>query len=270
MFIRAWAFNTFILFSFIINYIVQWLLSKFIIFLILFWTLPSFCKKNRCTFFSIQLVISQAYGLVSEKKSKIQQRITVRKKLNAWLLNFITLPDTLKMLQNWKDLPKNSHNFNFFKYFKITFSNTQIFFHIYYRISMDYHQHWSPPTSCFSRQGFWYKEDCKVIKKLYENNKMKFTFGNVNTWWLENNIRVQQGCVMSPTLFKLQQCCLLAQVRIYSSLFFLLNVVIRNIFSPSSILNGYIKLFGVCSTNQCGERLLMYCNTTISSRSFPL
>ena len=39
-----------------------------------------------------------------------------------------------------------------------------------------------------------------VIRKMYEDNEVKFTMGGINTGWMRNNIGVRQECVMSPTL----------------------------------------------------------------------
>ena len=53
----------------------------------------------------------------------------------------------------------------------------------------------------------------EVIKQMYIENKMKFTLGNVSTAWLENNVGVRQGCVMSPTLFNIYLEELLVRIR---------------------------------------------------------
>ena len=53
----------------------------------------------------------------------------------------------------------------------------------------------------------------EVIKQLYKDNEAQFTLGNVTTGWLENNMGVRQGCVMSPTLFNIYLEELLTRIR---------------------------------------------------------
>ena len=53
----------------------------------------------------------------------------------------------------------------------------------------------------------------QVIKKLYEENEVKFTIGDMSTGWLKNNIGVRQGCVISPTLFNIYIEELIARIR---------------------------------------------------------
>ena len=53
----------------------------------------------------------------------------------------------------------------------------------------------------------------RSIRSLYESNEVKFTLGNVTTGWMENNIGVRQGCVISPTLFNIYIEELLVRIR---------------------------------------------------------
>ena len=53
----------------------------------------------------------------------------------------------------------------------------------------------------------------RMISKMYEGNKVKFTIGDISTNWLENNIGVRQGCVISPTLFNLYIEELIVRIR---------------------------------------------------------
>lgn len=53
----------------------------------------------------------------------------------------------------------------------------------------------------------------QVIRKLYEENEVKFTIGDISTGWLKNNIGVRQGCVISPTLFNIYIEELIAGIR---------------------------------------------------------
>ena len=43
----------------------------------------------------------------------------------------------------------------------------------------------------------------QVLKNIYTDNMVKFSLGDVTTKWMENNVGVRQGCIMSPTLFNL-------------------------------------------------------------------
>ena len=43
----------------------------------------------------------------------------------------------------------------------------------------------------------------KVIESMYQENKVKFTIGEISTGWVENNVGVKQGCTMSTTLFNM-------------------------------------------------------------------
>ncbi len=43
----------------------------------------------------------------------------------------------------------------------------------------------------------------RIIEDLYTENKVQFTLGNIATGWMENNVGVRQGFVMSPTLFNI-------------------------------------------------------------------
>ena len=38
---------------------------------------------------------------------------------------------------------------------------------------------------------------------MYKDNIMKFRLGDVETGWMNNKTGVQQGCMMSPTLFNI-------------------------------------------------------------------
>ena len=58
------------------------------------------------------------------------------------------------------------------------------------------------------------REVVQVIRKLYEDNEVKFTIGDVSTGWLKNNIGVRQGCVISPTLFNIYVEELLARIKL--------------------------------------------------------
>ena len=42
-----------------------------------------------------------------------------------------------------------------------------------------------------------------IITEMYTGNRMKFRLGEMETKWIDNNTEVQQGCIMSPTLFNL-------------------------------------------------------------------
>lgn len=42
-----------------------------------------------------------------------------------------------------------------------------------------------------------------VLKSMYNNNRVIFTLGRINSDWVKNNVGVRQGCVMSPTLFNI-------------------------------------------------------------------
>lgn len=53
----------------------------------------------------------------------------------------------------------------------------------------------------------------EVIENLYNDNKVQFTLGDITTDWLQNNIGVRQGCVMSPILFNLYLEELLVRIR---------------------------------------------------------
>ena len=53
----------------------------------------------------------------------------------------------------------------------------------------------------------------RVIESLYEGNEVQFTLGDVTTGWVENNIGVRQGCVMSPMLFNLYLEELIVRIR---------------------------------------------------------
>ena len=54
----------------------------------------------------------------------------------------------------------------------------------------------------------------QVIKKMYEENEVKFTIGDISTGWLGNNVGVRQGCVISPTLFNIYIEELIARIRL--------------------------------------------------------
>ena len=53
----------------------------------------------------------------------------------------------------------------------------------------------------------------QVIRKVYEDNEVRFTLGDVSTGWLRNNIGVRQGCVISPTLFNIYIEELIVRIR---------------------------------------------------------
>ncbi len=53
----------------------------------------------------------------------------------------------------------------------------------------------------------------KVIRSFYEDNEVKFSLGDVDTGWMENNVGVRQGCVMSPTLFNIYLEELIVRIR---------------------------------------------------------
>ena len=53
----------------------------------------------------------------------------------------------------------------------------------------------------------------KVIRKLYEDNEVRYTLGDIGTGWLRNNIGIWQGCVISPTLFNLYIEELIVRIR---------------------------------------------------------
>ena len=40
-----------------------------------------------------------------------------------------------------------------------------------------------------------------VIRKMYKDNEVKFTRGDISTGWIMNDIGGPQGRMMSPTLF---------------------------------------------------------------------
>ncbi|CAF2076495.1 unnamed protein product, partial [Rotaria magnacalcarata] len=48
---------------------------------------------------------------------------------------------------------------------------------------------------------------------MYTENKIKFKLGNIETEWVENNVGVRQGCVISPTLFNIFMEELIARIR---------------------------------------------------------
>ena len=54
----------------------------------------------------------------------------------------------------------------------------------------------------------------RVISRMYEDNEVQFTLGDVSTGWLGNNTGVRQGCVMSPTLFNIYIEELIARIRV--------------------------------------------------------
>ena len=53
----------------------------------------------------------------------------------------------------------------------------------------------------------------QVIKALYKENNVKFTLGDISTKWIKNNVRVRQGCRISPTLFNLYLEELITRIR---------------------------------------------------------
>ena len=41
----------------------------------------------------------------------------------------------------------------------------------------------------------------QVLNELYTNNKVKFILRDITTKWMNNNVGVRQGCLISLTLF---------------------------------------------------------------------
>lgn len=54
----------------------------------------------------------------------------------------------------------------------------------------------------------------QVVRKLYEDNKVKSTIGDISTGWLRYNVGVRQGCVISSTLFNMYIEELIARIRL--------------------------------------------------------
>jgi hypothetical protein len=50
--------------------------------------------------------------------------------------------------------------------------------------------------------GKWYKREMlETTKKMYEKVENKVIFGDFESDWFDQEFRLKQGCVLSPTLF---------------------------------------------------------------------